>query len=79
MKKINQKKIEISLEKAINKYYKRGVKIYEVDKQDLLKVLKAIKEKKYPKAYELAWNLDIIVRGEIPDSVFDLLGEKYCE
>lgn len=48
-------------------------KMYTKDRKDLRKVLTQFKNKKYVKAFNMACDLDTLVRDQIPDDVYELM------
>lgn len=52
---------------------KEMTKMYVSDRKDLRKILKLFKKEKYKEAYDMAWNLDTIVREQIPSSVYEII------
>jgi len=53
--------------------YQEMVAVHVVDRAQLNQILVLFKNKKYKEAYQKAWQLDTLVREQIPKSVWDIL------
>jgi len=51
------------------------VEVHRKDRSDLSEILDLVKEGKYKEAGTNAGNLDTIVRDEIPQNVWDIIGK----
>lgn len=81
MKKITKKDMA-SFQKSIRAWKnnfkdKEMVACYKKDRKDLRKVLSLIKKGKYSQAGKLAWDVDTIVREQIPQKVYNIIAEAY--
>ena len=62
---------------GVNKKDKKMIEAYSKDRQDLQKVLGYIKKGKYSQAGAYAYNLDTIVREQIPTEIYNIIMDAY--
>ena len=56
--------------------YQEMVEVHTKDRADLTDVYNELEDEDYKMAFQLAYNLDTVVRDNIPTEIWDLLCEK---